>query len=136
MHVFTIKKVTSAQTMECLGMFYNMQNIPNYSKCRLESLSSKYLTHTFLRRLSLQNVLNPYSIMIIDSGITCKWFYWMMLAIQFCVRKYWNLKPICTNWRDTFKNYCTDTGLVCTYFNVFVVLNPNMAMKIWISIFS
>ena len=34
-----------------------------------------------------------------------------------------------------FKNYWTNTRLVCTHSNAFFTLNPNMAMTIWISKF-
>ena len=32
-------------------------------------------------------------------------------------------------------NHCTKTRLVCTHLNVFIMLNPNMTIKIWFSKF-
>ena len=37
--------------------------------------------------------------------------------------------------RLTLKNHCTNTRLVCTHLNAFFMLNPNMAIRNWISTF-
>ena len=52
-----------------------------------------------------------------------------------CKEKF-EFKTIFSNWRNYLKNHCTSTRLVCTHFSAFFMLNPNMAMLIWISNFS
>ena len=47
-----------------------------------------------------------------------------------CVRKSLNLKSFSQISGDYLKNHCTNTRLVCTQFNAFFMLNPNIAMKI------
>ena len=49
------------------------------------------------------------------------------------VWKSWNLKLFSQNLRGYLKNYWTKYRLFCSQINAFFMLNPNMAMKIWIS---
>ena len=44
----------------------------------------------------------------------------------------WKFAAISQNLRGYLKNHCCNTRLVCTHFITFIMLNPNMAMKIWI----
>ena len=48
---------------------------------------------------------------------------------------FWNFTIHFQNPCDYLNNYCTNTRFVCTHYGVFCMLNSNMALKIWISIF-
>ena len=48
------------------------------------------------------------------------------------VEKFSNLTISLQDHKSYLKNSWTNTGLVCTSLNVFFILNPNMATKIWI----
>ena len=45
-------------------------------------------------------------------------------------KSYKNLKLFLKNSSGHLKNHCTDTKLVCTHFNAFFMLKPNMVMKV------
>ena len=55
------------------------------------------------------------------------------LASDKCIEKL-KFKTISRNLRGYLKNHWTKYRLVCTQINAFFMLNPNIAMKIWISI--
>ena len=91
--------------------------------------------HKCLRWLCKMAILtwHPYSY----RTMVTRWFFWSWnlvytLATDLCKER-WNFKLFSQNSRGNLKNHCTSTRLVCTYFYAFCTLNPNMAMKIWIS---
>ena len=90
---------------------------PNASKYRNSRVFVFFSTDVLqIKPISYQFVLNCFT----------RW-------LKICVRKSWNLKLFSHNCRGYFKNHWTKYRLVCTQMNAFFMLNPNMAMKIWIS---
>ena len=54
-----------------------------------------------------------------------------MLTVDFCWEKLkFEKKKNLHNSGDYLKNHWTNTRLVCTHFNAFFMLNPNMVIKI------
>ena len=73
----------------------------------------------------------------VKQGQTAVSFETLMLYLLATILEYkrWQFTIFSQN-HNSYCNHCTNTRLVCTHLNAFFMLNPNMAMKIWISTFS